>query len=82
MRPLAEPDGHDAPGLVDELVACLTAVIDEIVVGFEGTVGEPVAALNCQTFSTWLSSGHFDGRAIIVMLDGTATAAAQPDECV
>ena len=44
MRPLAEPDGHDAPGLVDELVPCLTAMIDEIVVGFEDTVGEPVVA--------------------------------------
>ena len=37
MRPLAERDGHDAPGLVDELVPCLTAMIDEIVVGFEDT---------------------------------------------
>ena len=44
MRPLAGPDGHDAPGLVDELVPCLTAMIDEIVVGFEDTVGEPVVA--------------------------------------
>ena len=33
MRPLAPSDGHDAPGL-----------IDEIVVGFEDTVGEPVVA--------------------------------------
>ena len=44
MRPLAQPDGHDAPGLVDELVPCLAAVIDEIVIGFEDTVGEPVVA--------------------------------------
>jgi hypothetical protein len=44
VRPLAQPDGHDAPGLVDELVPCLTAVIDQIVIGFEYTVGEPVVA--------------------------------------
>ena len=44
VRPLTQSDGHDAPGLVDELVPCLTAVIDEIVIGFEDTVGEPVVA--------------------------------------
>lgn len=44
MRPLAEADGHDAPGLVDELVPSLAAVIDEIIVGFEDAVGEPVVA--------------------------------------
>jgi hypothetical protein len=44
VRPLARSEGHDAPGLVDELVLCLAAVIDEIVVGFEDTVGEPVVA--------------------------------------
>ena len=44
MRPLAQSDGHDAPGLVDELVPCLAAMIDEIVVEFEDTVGEPVVA--------------------------------------
>ena len=44
MRPLAQSDGHDAPGLVDELVPSLATMIDEIVVGFEDTVGEPVVA--------------------------------------
>ena len=44
MRPLAQSDGHDPPGLVDELIPCLAAVIDEIVVGFEDAVGEPVVA--------------------------------------
>ena len=44
MRPLAQSDGHDAPGLVDELVPCFAAVIDEIIVGFEDAVGEPVVA--------------------------------------
>ena len=44
MRPLAQSDGHDAPRLIDELVPCVAAVVDEIVVGFEDTVGEPVIA--------------------------------------
>jgi len=44
MRPLAQSDGHDAPGLIDELVPCFAAMVDEIVIGFENTVGEPVVA--------------------------------------
>jgi hypothetical protein len=44
VRPLAQSDGHDPPGLVDELVPCLAAVVDEIVVGFEDAVRQPVIA--------------------------------------
>ena len=44
MRPLAQSDGHDAPGLLDELVPCFAAVVDEIIVRFEDAVGEPVVA--------------------------------------
>ena len=42
MRPLAQSDGHDAPGLIDELVPRHTAVVDEIVVRFEDAVRQPV----------------------------------------
>src|SRR5262249_32261022 len=35
---------HDAPRLIDELVPCRTTMVDEIVVGFEDAVGEPVVA--------------------------------------
>jgi hypothetical protein len=31
---LAQSDGHDAPGLIDELVPRHTAVVDEIIVRF------------------------------------------------
>jgi hypothetical protein len=41
---MAQSDGHDAPRLVDELVPCVAAVVDEIVIGFEDAVGEPVVA--------------------------------------
>ena len=44
MRPLAQSDGHDAPGLIDELVPSHTAMVDEIVVGFEDAIGEPIVA--------------------------------------
>jgi hypothetical protein len=44
VRPLAQSDGHDPPGLIDELVPSLAAMVDEIVVGFEDAVGEPVVA--------------------------------------
>ena len=44
MRPIAQSDGHDPPGLIDELVPSVAAMIDEIVVGFEDAVGEPVVA--------------------------------------
>jgi hypothetical protein len=44
MCPLAQPDRHDAPGLIDKFVPCLAAVIDEIVVRFEDSVGKPVVA--------------------------------------
>lgn len=44
MCPLAHSDGHDAPGLIDELVPGEAAVIDDVVVGFEDAVRQPVVA--------------------------------------
>ena len=44
MRPLAQCDGHDLPGSVDKGIPGITAVIDDIVVGFEDAVREPVVA--------------------------------------
>ena len=44
MGPIAQPDGHDPPGLIGELVPSITAMVDEIVVGFEDAIGEPVVA--------------------------------------
>ena len=35
---MAQSDGHDSPGLIDEIVPSLAAVVDEIVVGFEDAV--------------------------------------------
>lgn len=38
MCPLAQSDGHDAPGLIDEFVPSVAAVVDDILVGLEDPV--------------------------------------------
>src|SRR5579862_1009024 len=44
MCPIAQSDGHDAPRLVDELVPSIAAVIDDVALGAEDAIGEPVVA--------------------------------------
>lgn len=44
MSPLAQSDRHDAPWLIDEVVPCEAAVVDDVVVGFEDAVRQPVVA--------------------------------------
>ena len=44
MRPIAQTDGHDAPGLIDELIPGVAAVVDDVVVGFEDAIRQPVIA--------------------------------------
>ena len=36
--PIAHADGHDLPGLIDELVPCVATVVDDVVEGFEDAV--------------------------------------------
>src|SRR6266699_1733791 len=43
-RPIAVSDGHDFPGLIDEGVPGVAAVIDDVVEGFEDAVRQPVLA--------------------------------------
>ena len=40
--PVAPRDGHDLPGLIDECVPSVAAVVDDIVEGFENSVRQPV----------------------------------------
>ena len=40
--PVASRDGHNLPGLVDECVPSVAAVVDDIVEGFENSVRQPV----------------------------------------
>ena len=42
MRPLAHADRHDAPWLIDEVVPGEAAVVDDVVVGFEDAVRQPI----------------------------------------
>ncbi len=44
MCPLTGSDRHDFPGLVDETVPGVAAVVEDIVVGLEDSVREPVVA--------------------------------------
>ena len=44
MCPLAQSDGHDAPWLIGETVPGEAAMIEDIVVGFEDAVRQPVVA--------------------------------------
>jgi len=42
VSPLAQSEGRNPPGPVDELVPGVATVIDKVVVGFEDAVGEPI----------------------------------------
>jgi hypothetical protein len=44
MRPVAQSDRHDGPRLVDELVPGIAAVLEDVLVGAEDAIGEPVVA--------------------------------------
>ena len=44
MGPFPASDGHDPPRLIDELVPSLAAMVDDVVMGCEDAVGEPVVA--------------------------------------
>ena len=44
MGPIPSSNGHDFPGLVDESVPGVAAVVEDIVVGCEDSVREPVVA--------------------------------------
>ena len=42
MRPIPHSDGHDGPWLIGELVPSVTTMGDDVVIGSEDPVGEPV----------------------------------------
>lgn len=59
MGPFASSDGHDVPWLIDELVPGLAAVVDDVVVGGEDAVGEPVVAHELPDVFNWVQFGTF-----------------------
>jgi len=44
MSPITHSEGHDAPGLSDELVPSVAAVVDDVLGGLEDAIGEPIVA--------------------------------------
>ena len=48
--------GHHAQGLFDELDPRMTAVVDDVLAGFEELESE-LPCMNCRTFSSGLGSG-------------------------
>ena len=44
MSPVAQSEGHDGPRRIDEFVPGCAAVIDQVLVGREHAIGQPVVA--------------------------------------
>ena len=44
MRPIPQSDCHYAPWLIDKFVPGMAAVVDDIFVGLEDPIGQPVVA--------------------------------------
>ncbi len=59
MRPIAQSDGHDVPGLFDERVPGMAAMVDDVCVGFEDAVREPVVAHELPDVLDWVEFGRF-----------------------
>ena len=61
--PIAQSEGHDAPRLIDELVPGVAAVIDDVVVGGEDAVRQPVFAHELPDVLDWASHASGAGAA-------------------
>ncbi len=59
MRPLPRSDGHDAPWLLGEAVPREAAMVEDIVVGFEDAVRQPVVADELPDVFQWVELGAF-----------------------
>ena len=74
MRPIAHADGHDLPWLADELVPGFAAERDDVFVGFENPVRQPVVAHELQDVLGWVQLGPpltpWGGSGSRVMLSG------------
>src|ERR671910_418711 len=71
MGPLAHADGRAGVRLCDKPVPGVAGCIDDVVVGFEDAVREPVGADVLPYLLAGFSSGARDGRKISVMFLGT-----------
>src|SRR5665213_589929 len=62
MRPTAQSDGHDAPGLVDKAVPGEAAMVEDVGVGFEDSVRQPVVAHELPDIFDRIEFGAFRGQ--------------------
>jgi hypothetical protein len=72
---LAVSNGYDAPGLVDQLVPGITAMIDDLVVGFEDAVGEPIVPHELPDILDGVEFWAFAGSGITLIFSGMMSAA-------
>jgi hypothetical protein len=81
---LVQSGGHNAPGLIDELVPCLAAMVDEIVIGVEDTVREPVIAHELPDVLDRVELGTFrrqgDDSDVCAAQRGASIGASQPEK--
>ena len=75
MRPIAEAERHDTPRLIDEPVPGVTAMVDDLVVGAEHAVRQPVVAhelphvlLRVELIWGMASEFRCDGRILLTLL--------------
>ena len=73
MSPVAEADGHDPPRLGHQGVPGEAAVIEDVAVGLEDTVGEPVLAEELPDVLGRVEFGRAGRDRQQVMLAGTAS---------
>src|ERR1700674_5201725 len=59
MRAIAQADRYDGPGLIDELVPGMAAAVEDVVVGAEDAVGEPVVAYDLPDVFDRVEFGRF-----------------------
>lgn len=62
MCPLPQSERHDAPGLVGEAVPGVAAVVEDVVVGLEDAVREPVFAHELPDILDWIELGALGGQ--------------------
>ena len=59
MSPITHSDGQNTPALVDEFIPGFAAVIDDVGVGFEDPVGQPIVAHELPDILGWVEFGTF-----------------------
>ena len=64
MSPIAQTDGHDAPGLIAETVPSIATQIDDLIVGFEDAVGEEVVAQELPDILDGVQFGGVRGQSV------------------